>query len=199
MEQLQRGASAFLRHAYSEAIAAYTESIECGQLGVSELVVAFCNRSARWASFDPEMRAAWADLAAAVAAEGLGGAARGAPPPQIPNSVLDAVLRVAFFWYNFMPLTRGSAAVGWTMVMALALAAGYEVSEGQPPNLSLDWEAILTTSLAGFTAATRPWLRAACRPSGRGAAVDLDALPRVAHVFGTARTVLEALIAAEPK
>ena len=42
-------------------------------------------------------------------------------------SVTELILSIAFYWYNMIPLSRGSAAVGYTMILALFMAAGYEV------------------------------------------------------------------------
>lgn len=142
----------------------------------------------RWAAYDPEMQAAWEHLCqlAATRTDDTDDTRR--------SALFDAVLRLTFFWYNFMPLTRGSAAVGWTMLMAMLLAHGYEVCEQAPEGLSLDWEAILEPSPQAFTAATRAWLEPICRPP----ATPVDALPSVAHTVHTYRHVLEALNAPEP-
>ena len=71
------------------------------------------------------------------------------------------------------------------------------MSDQQPEDVSLDWEAILTPSLHDFAAANRPWLTRACRPCGAAGTAKLEELPSVAEVFGTARRVLEALTAAD--
>ena len=65
-----------------------------------------------------------------------------------------------------------------------------------PESVSLDWEAILTPKLDDFASAHRPWLAEACVK--RRADATVDRLPAVGAVFGTYRTMLEALTAAEP-
>lgn len=153
----------------------------------------------RWAAYDPEMQAAWeryCEVATAAAANGRSGAAGSsggaASPP--PSELLDAVLRLTFFWFQFMPLTRGSAAVGWAMMMALLLACDYEVVTSMPEGVSLDWEAILTPSVHDFTAANRPWLANAVEPKD----TTVDQLPSVGLEVGTYRRMLEVLTAAQP-
>lgn len=165
----------------------------------------------RWAQYEPEMQAAWqaylnaAQAQQAAMHDGLhdgshdgshnashGSSAAGDAPSR---AVLDAVLRLTFFWFNFMPLTRGSAATGWAMLMALMLACDFEVTTPMPEGVSLDWEAILTPSLDEFLTANRPWLERACRR--RGAGETVTDLPLVGEVLGTYRTMLEALAAVE--
>ena len=48
-----------------------------------------------------------------------------------------------YYWYNFMPLARGSAAVGYTTILSLCWAFGMPVSASIPVNYQADWEAIL--------------------------------------------------------
>jgi hypothetical protein len=48
-----------------------------------------------------------------------------------------------YYWYNFMPLARGSAAVGYTTILSLFWALGMPVSVNIPKSYQTDWEAIL--------------------------------------------------------
>jgi len=48
---------------------------------------------------------------------------------------------MGYYWYNFMPLSRGSAAVGTVAVQGLMLAAGFDVAAPIPPGVQPDWEA----------------------------------------------------------
>jgi len=146
----------------------------------------------RWAAYDPEMQAAWEQVCRTALSFVSPRTAVEAPP--LNDAILDAVLRLTFFWYNFMPLTRGSAAVGWEILMALLLACGFEVSSQAPEGVALDWEAILTPSSQDFISATRAWLLPICQPSE----VCVDELPCVAEVVRTHGHVLDALNAPEP-
>ena len=60
----------------------------------------------------------------------------------------DAVLRYVYYWYNFMPLARGSAAVGYTTILSLFWALGMPVSVNIPKDYQPDWEAILCQACA---------------------------------------------------
>jgi hypothetical protein len=77
------------------------------------------------------------------------------------------------------------------MLIALLLACGIEVHDAPPAGTCPDWEAILTPKLEDFTNAARPWLLARCRRRAQ----PVDQLPAVASVFGTVRSMLEALVA----
>ena len=44
----------------------------------------------------------------------------------------QAILQYAYYWYNFMPLARGSAMVGYTTILSLFLAAGMPISAAIP-------------------------------------------------------------------
>ena len=43
--------------------------------------------------------------------------------------VSDLILTMTFFWYNFMPLSRGTAAVGYMGLLAMFLAVDIEVQQ----------------------------------------------------------------------
>jgi hypothetical protein len=43
-----------------------------------------------------------------------------------------AILRFTYYWYNFMPLARGTAACGYTTLLALFWAAGMPVTARIP-------------------------------------------------------------------
>jgi hypothetical protein len=43
-----------------------------------------------------------------------------------------AILCYAYYWYNFMPLARGTAAVGYTTMLALFWAAGMPITQPIP-------------------------------------------------------------------
>ena len=96
-----------------------------------------------------------------------------------------------------MPLARGSAAVGYALLLAVRLAAGRPVGRAIPAGVQADWEAILAPSPAEFEAALGRWLGLGDQ-EGDGAdpvaaRVDVGALPRVADALATPRARLAAL------
>jgi hypothetical protein len=75
----------------------------------------------RWADYEEEMGAAWGAVL-----EALEGGSR--------EEVADAVLAFGYFWYNLMPLARGTAGVGYASVLGLFYTAGLQVTASIPPN-----------------------------------------------------------------
>lgn len=58
--------------------------------------------------------------------------------------VADATLRYAYLWYNFMPLARGTAVVGYITLLGTFLAAGMPITSPAPKvinpfNVSAKW------------------------------------------------------------
>jgi hypothetical protein len=137
----------------------------------------------RWADYDAEMAAAWQALCDAYCNKAYGSLELS----ELEN-VRDCVLRLSFYWYNFMPLARGTAVVGYITLLGLFLAANMKVTSSIPKNLQLDWEAILAPSLLTFNEAVRPWLYPAT-------CIDTawQSLPDVSSTFSTTGAVIGAL------
>ena len=47
-----------------------------------------------------------------------------------------AALTFAYFWYNFMPLARGTAAAGYVAILSIFMAAGMPVTSPIPKVIS---------------------------------------------------------------
>ncbi|KAK9791186.1 hypothetical protein WJX73_002593 [Symbiochloris irregularis] len=93
----------------------------------------------RWHQYDEELQLQWEVLVQALVA--------GDRP-----AVAEAALRYAFLWYNFMPLARGTAVVGYITILAIFLAADMPVTSPIPKNYQIDWEAILCQHPPKFVA-----------------------------------------------
>ncbi|XP_072951320.1 suppressor of RPS4-RLD 1 [Typha angustifolia] len=107
----------------------------------------------RWDEYDAEMTLAWEALCNAYCGE-----LYGSQDLNMLGAVKDAILRMTYYWYNFMPLSRGSAAVGYIVMLGLFLAANMEVTRSIPPGVQVDWEAILSSNLDTFADSIKPWL-----------------------------------------
>lgn len=126
------------------------------------------------------MRAIELHLAAASAP---GYAPTSAAALQLKKDVVQHTLTYAYYWYNFMPLARGTAAVGYLTILGMLLAARVPVTWTIPAGVQADWEAILSQTPAGFIKAVAYWicpevaeLLGSTKPVGcpESVAVDID-------------------------
>jgi hypothetical protein len=56
---------------------------------------------------------------------------------------VEHLLTLAFYWYNFMPLSRGTAACGLISIVSMLLALDLELGDSLPDDVQPDWDAIL--------------------------------------------------------
>ena len=141
---------------------------------------------ARWAAYAAELAPHFDDLIDSVASRD---AVRGGA----------AALALAYYWFNFMPLARGSAAVGFASLLGALLATGSPAASEPPPGVQIDWDAILARSPGEFEASVAPWLlRGGKSTLATAAAVDVEALPDVGTVLASTRARIAALNWPEP-
>ncbi|KNA17244.1 hypothetical protein SOVF_081470, partial [Spinacia oleracea] len=126
--------------------------LKSGERGFDFAIRTPCTPS-RWNEFDIEMATAWEALCNAYCGEAYGSSDFNAL-----ENVRDAILRMTYYWYNFMPLSRGSAVVGFVVLLGLCLAANMEFTENVPEGLQVDWEAILTFDPDSFVESVKKWL-----------------------------------------
>lgn len=137
----------------------------------------------RWNDYEAEMAVAWEALCNAYCGE-----LYGSSDLSMLENVKDAILRMTYYWYNFMPLARGSSAVGYSVLLGLFLAANMEVTGNIPSGVQVDWEAILSSSPDTFLAATKSWLYPSLRIS-----MAWKDYPDVASTFSTTGSIIAAL------
>ncbi|EOA15941.1 hypothetical protein CARUB_v10004035mg [Capsella rubella] len=123
-----------------------------GRLGYDFSIRTPCT-PARWSDFDEEMTSAWEALCTAYCGENYGSIDLDAL-----ETVRDAILRMTYYWYNFMPLARGTAVTGFVVLLGLLLAANMEFTETIPKGLQIDWEAILDVGPSSFVDSVKSWL-----------------------------------------
>uniref|UniRef100_A0ACD5U9K4 Uncharacterized protein n=2 Tax=Avena sativa TaxID=4498 RepID=A0ACD5U9K4_AVESA len=144
--------------------------------------------SSRWEEYQEEMTAAWEAICEAYCSD---------PNPTRDSNALDAVkaaiLRMTYYWYNFMPLSRGSSVVGYVVLLGLFLAASMDVTASIPPGVQVDWEAILSPDPGTFVDAVKPWLYPSVKMSK-----SLKDYADVSVAFGTTGSVVAALTSVDP-
>ncbi|CAH2076227.1 unnamed protein product [Thlaspi arvense] len=138
---------------------------------------------ARWSDFDEEMTSAWEAVCNAYCGENYGSTKLDAL-----ETVRDAILRMTYYWYNFMPLARGTAVTGFVVLMGLLLAANMEFTESIPKGLQIDWEAILNLEPGSFTGSVKSWLYPSLKIS-----TSWRDHPEISSAFSTTGSVVAAL------
>ncbi|KAK8710336.1 hypothetical protein V6N13_145666 [Hibiscus sabdariffa] len=137
----------------------------------------------RWEEFDAEMTVAWEAICNAYCGETYGSTDINAL-----ESVREAILRMTYYWYNFMPLSRGTSAVGFVVLLGLLLAANMEFAGSIPEGVQVDWEAILNFDPNSFMDAIKSWLYPSIKIS-----TSWKDFPDVASTFATTGSVVAAL------
>ncbi|CAI8588945.1 unnamed protein product [Vicia faba] len=126
--------------------------VKMGQHGFDFAIRTPCT-PARWEDYDAEMAMAWEALCNAYCGENYG-----STDFDVLENVRDAILKMTYYWYNFMPLSRGTAAVGFVVMLGLLLAANMEFTGSIPQGFQADWEAILNLDPNSFVDSVKSWL-----------------------------------------
>lgn len=111
----------------------------------------------------------------------------------LKERITQHILTIAFYWYNFMPLARGTAACGYISILGMFLATGTHLQAKIPSNVMLDWDAILLPTSSEFTETCKEWMLPHREPLNEA---TFDSLPSVTGSIPTLRhlfTVLNAV------
>ncbi|CAI5467722.1 unnamed protein product, partial [Closterium sp. Yama58-4] len=108
----------------------------------------------RWDEYDFEMETAWKDLCEAYLNDSL----KASDVDAYRRRIHHAILRMGFYWYNFMPMARGTAMVGYVSMLGLFAAADMHVTADIPKGVQVDWEGILTPRVEDFIASLSEWM-----------------------------------------
>uniref|UniRef100_A0A6N2M7E0 Suppressor of RPS4-RLD 1 n=1 Tax=Salix viminalis TaxID=40686 RepID=A0A6N2M7E0_SALVM len=134
----------------------------------------------RWNDFDAEMAMAWEAVCNAYCGETYG-----STDFDVLENVRDAILRMT---YNFMPMSRGSAVVGFSVLLGLLLAANMEFTGKIPKGIQVDWEAILNFNPNSFAESIKSWLYPSLKIT-----TSWKDYPDVASTLATTGSVVAAL------
>ncbi|XP_057493155.1 suppressor of RPS4-RLD 1 [Actinidia eriantha] len=156
--------------------------VKMGEHGFDFAIRTPCTPS-RWEEFEAEMTAAWEALCNAYCGE-----IYGSTDFSMLENIRDAILRMTYYWYNFMPLSRGTAAVGFIVMLGLFLAANMEFTGSIPQGLQVDWEAILNIDPNNFVESVKSWLYPSLKVT-----TSWKDFPDVASTFETTGSVVHAL------
>jgi hypothetical protein len=147
----------------------------------------------RWAQYGEELEYQFTMLAKIMTAETEG-------RPRNATEIATIAAKIFFYWVNFAPLSRGSAATGYVGLHAVLLAAGYRIRDPIPVGVQADWEAILTPDPDAFVERLKGWLIDAVEPCsperGQSISAEDDWLGEIGDVgaaFKTYRDMYTAL------
>lgn len=87
-----------------------------------------------------------------------------------------------------MPLSRGSAGVGFIVMLGLLLAANMEFTGSIPQGLQVDWEAILNLDPNSFVDSVKTWLYPSLKVT-----TSWKDYPDIASTFATTGSAIAAL------
>eukprot|EP01121_Diplochlamys_sp_Union-15-3_P015540 TRINITY_DN5160_c0_g1_i1.p1 TRINITY_DN5160_c0_g1~~TRINITY_DN5160_c0_g1_i1.p1 ORF type:complete len:698 (-),score=134.14 TRINITY_DN5160_c0_g1_i1:20-2113(-) len=106
------------------------------------------------------------------------------------EQVSDLILSITFYWYNFMPLSRGTAACGYVALLGMFLTFGIKITAPVPEGMMVDWEGILRPRPEDFIGALKSWMYPSRQKISQE---EFDQLPFVNQVFPTLRTMITGL------
>jgi len=104
------------------------------------------------------------------------------------DRVSDLILTLTFYWYNFMPLSRGTAACGYVGLVAMFLSIGIHISDLVPELVLVDWEGILRPKPQDFIDSISPWLYEQRQKINM---TEFDNLPDMYETIPTLRNMIE--------
>jgi tetratricopeptide (TPR) repeat protein len=79
---------------------------------------------------------------------------------RVRRRALTHIMALGFFWYQWMPLSRGTAGVGWSVTMGLLSSFDLKLRSSMPKHMQPDLEAIFCTSFACYKASKfAAWFR----------------------------------------
>ena len=101
--------------------------------------------------------------------------------------ISNLILTMTFYWYNFMPLSRGTAAVGYMGLLSMFLSMDILIDTSVPKDIQVDWEGILRPTPEEFIKVISCWLF----PSRK--TFSIDHLPPINSFCNTIRTLIQLL------
>ncbi|XP_064622955.1 tetratricopeptide repeat protein 13-like isoform X2 [Lineus longissimus] len=106
------------------------------------------------------------------------------------DSILNIMLSLVYYFYNLMPLSKGSSVVAYSVALGLIMSIGKEVTGKIPQGKLVDVEAMLSGAPDAFILVAKQWMNI------KRLSTSLSMLPSVEEVFPTVRSIIEVLNAA---
>ena len=104
---------------------------------------------ARWAEFNEELSNIWIQITVELYKE---------KKYRDGVKLMNLFVRFYYYWVCFAPLSRGTAAVGFTALIALFMMMDLEIQPNLPELKQIDWEAILKNDYDDYSREVYHWI-----------------------------------------
>ncbi|KAK6997583.1 tetratricopeptide repeat protein 13-like isoform X1 [Biomphalaria glabrata] len=101
--------------------------------------------------------------------------------------IISHILSIAYYFYNLIPLSKGSSAVAYSVLLGLIMSVGRQITGRIPNGRLLDMEAIFAGAPDAFVMVAKNWMQI------KKISVPVSSLPKVSELLPTVRSVLEVL------
>ncbi|XP_036210598.1 tetratricopeptide repeat protein 13 isoform X2 [Myotis myotis] len=103
------------------------------------------------------------------------------------DAVCNLILSLVYYFYNLMPLSRGSSVIAYSVIVGALMASGKEVAGKIPKGKLVDFEAMTAPGSEAFSKVAKSWMNL------KSISPAYKALPSVSETFPTLRSMIEVL------
>ncbi|CAL1539081.1 unnamed protein product [Lymnaea stagnalis] len=101
--------------------------------------------------------------------------------------IISHILSIIYYFYNLIPLSKGSSAVAYSVLLGLLMSFGRQITGRIPNGRLLEMEAILAGAPDAFVMVAKHWMAI------KKVTAPVSGLSKVSEVLPTVRSVLEVL------
>lgn len=103
------------------------------------------------------------------------------------DAVCNLILSLVYYFYNLMPLSRGSSVIAYSVIVGALMASGKEVAGKIPKGKLVDFEAMTAPGSEAFSKIAKNWMNL------KSISPSYKTLPSVSEMFPTLRSMIEVL------
>ncbi|XP_036091456.1 tetratricopeptide repeat protein 13 isoform X3 [Rousettus aegyptiacus] len=103
------------------------------------------------------------------------------------DAVCNLILSLVYYFYNLMPLSRGSSVIAYSVIVGALMASGKEVAGKIPKGKLVDFEAMTAPGSEAFSKIAKSWMNL------KSISPSYKMLPPVSDAFPTLRAMVEVL------
>ncbi|KAM4828606.1 tetratricopeptide repeat protein 13 isoform 2-T2 [Thomomys bottae] len=103
------------------------------------------------------------------------------------DAVCNLILSLVYYFYNLMPLSRGSSVIAYSVIVGALMASGKEVAGRIPKGKLVDFEAMTAPGSEAFSKIAKSWMNL------KSISPSYKTLPSVSETFPTLRSIIEVL------